>query len=145
MSDIFKNKIKKILEYNIPGKEKKRNLCMDAFQRIAQEFKEDCIAKLRALEDIKLVVVSSETVGIAMRKLLIDPEIYPDGYSYIQTIQSEIDRFRRCIDSTEVKNQFSLTGRYFKYPYIMQKRILTSNAGNRTSRAQDIHDQFQSK
>jgi len=89
---------------------------MDAFQRIAQVFKEDCIAKLKALEDIKMVVVSCETVGIAMRKLLIDPEVYPDGYSYIQTIQSEIDRYRRCIDSTEVKIQsiFQITLHYEK-------------------------------
>jgi hypothetical protein len=109
--------VEQSLTFKTKTPRKKRNHTMDAFQRIAYVFKEDCVAKLKVLEDIKLVVDSSETVGMAMQELLIDPQIYPEGYSYIQTIQSEIDRFRRCIDSTEVMKHFVFLVVKFHYQY----------------------------
>jgi hypothetical protein len=75
---------------------------MDGFQRIAQVFKEDCVVKMKSLNDIRLVVKSSDTIGTALRILLIDPVINPGVYIRIQTLSNEIRRLEKCIDSIEV-------------------------------------------
>ena len=80
---------------------------MDGFQRIAHVFKQDCVAKMKTLNDVKLVVKSSDTVGNALRSLSIDPVIYPGVYIKIQTLEHEIRRFENCIHSTEVRSSSS--------------------------------------
>ena len=90
---------------------------MDAFQRIALEFKEDCEKKLNLLEMATTVIGDSDTVGLGLQKLFCHSGVYPGDYDQIRSFPLEMERLRNCIDSIEVVLFFfsGLCTRLIKY------------------------------
>jgi hypothetical protein len=74
----------------------------DGIAHIARIFKQDCAKRLRILEDVQFVFESSDTIDLALRLLFLHSSMYPDQYSQITAIPTEINRLRACIDTMEV-------------------------------------------
>jgi hypothetical protein len=90
------------VEHIITATEGENNHTMDAFQRIAFIFKEDCECKLHLLEMVSSVIEDSDTVGNALRKLFFQSGVCPGDYDQISSLPLEMDRLRNCIVSMEV-------------------------------------------
>ena len=75
---------------------------MDAFQRIAFDFEEDCLSRLAVLENAAAIVEHSESIGVALRLIFVQSQIYADDYENLKMIPTEIERLRNCIAATEV-------------------------------------------
>jgi len=74
----------------------------DGIAHIARIFQQDCAKRLRIMEEVHFVFESSETINLGLRLLFLHSSMYPDQYSQIMTIPSEINRLRACIDTMEV-------------------------------------------
>ncbi len=97
-----KTRIKKLKPIEITGSRTNRKTTMDAFQRIAHSFKEDCQKKLETLEMASTIMDSSATVAEALRLIFVHSEIYPGDYEQMSSMAHEIDRLRNCIEYTDV-------------------------------------------
>ena len=75
---------------------------MDAFQQIAYVFEEDCLSRLAVLENAAAIVDHSESIGVALRLIFVQSQIYADDYENLKLIPTEIERLRNCIATTEV-------------------------------------------
>jgi hypothetical protein len=75
---------------------------MDAFEQIASVFEEDCLNRLAVLENATAIVEHSESIGVALRLIFVQSQIYADDYENLKMIPTEIERLRNCIATTEV-------------------------------------------